>query len=231
MTKLTELRCEGKPGHTPEELNSITVADLKARIGRIDNQQARNIAFKLWSLLENQYRNQYGQLSIKDRHTVSALNRLPRRALPAQLERLRSIDLGDMIADGPQRLEAQLQGLHPFIRFLQPPARVRHSFDSAQHLARYLEFYMDPRRRVPESFIRGWIFGTGMLVSFLLPGWLGYLLHESALRAWIFGGLVLCMIIGTGLSAFSLAGFGQRRLLALYISFTDEFVNDEANQT
>jgi hypothetical protein len=228
MVDNTMLRHEGKPGYTPEQLRDMTVADLKARIGKIDNQQARNIAFKLWSLLENQYRNQYGQLAISDTHSVAALNRWPRHGLLRLLEQLRRIDFGDMIAEGPQRLEEQLQSLHPFIRFLQPPARLRLSFDSAEYLLRYLEFYLDPARQIPESFIRSWIFTLGMLASYLLPAWLIYLLRDAPRRGWIFSGLVLLMILGTLLSVLAIAGHSQRRAIALYISFTDEFVNDEA---
>lgn len=230
MTEQTPLSSEGKPGYTPQQLRGITVADLKARIGRIDNQQARNIAYKLWTLLENHYRNQYGQLAITDSSTVAALNRLPRSGLPRLLEQLRRIAFGDMIADGPQRLEQHLDSLHPLIRFLQPPAKVRHSFDSARHLSHYLEFYVDPARQVPESFIRGWIFTLGMLTSYALPGWLGYLLRDAPQRGWIFSGLVQLMILGTFLSVLVIAGYGQRRALALYISFTDEFVDNGEEQ-
>ena len=232
MDGKTALRREGKPAYTQADLQRITAGDLRARLERIDNRQAHAIAAKLWKAVELQYTNQYGQLMLKDSHTLLRMagNSLRHRLL-ARLEALRRVDFGDIVVEGPPRMELMIANLHPFVRFLHPPLRLKKTEDSAAHLLRYLEFIENPEQSVPESFRRSWLFVGGMFGFLIMPMLMLVLFIDRVREAkWLLIVGFAVMLGGVILSGFQLAGFGRLRTISLYISFTDEFVNLDEEQ-
>lgn len=225
---------EGKPAYTQEDLSRITAGMLRDRPGKIDNRQAHEIALKLWKAVEKQYTNQYGQLMLKDNHSLLRMaGRMTGRRLVERLNQLRHVDLGDIIAEGPARMEMATASLHPFVRMLQPPLPLKETTDSAAYLLRYIEFYENPEQAVPESFRRSWLFVAGMAVFMVLPMLLLVANIELVKeQKWLLVPFFILMVAGILLSTIQLAGFGRIRTISLYISFTDEFVgtSDPAEQ-
>ncbi|MEZ5339025.1 MAG: hypothetical protein R3F46_12300 [bacterium] len=221
----------GKPGYDMQRLQELSVAEMRARLERIDNPAALAIATRLWKQLEQMFSNQYGQSTIRDDYSLRriAASRAPR--LLMRLEVLRRVDIGDFIVEGPERMAMAMDKLHPLVRLLRPPQRVQRSTDAAEWLLRYLEFVENPRRRFPESFVRSWIFGIGMFMALVLPVMLVILLaplleHKALLLIPVF----MILVAGIVLSVIQLHSFSVVRSLAAYLSFTDEFVNLDSEQ-
>ncbi|MCB1218423.1 hypothetical protein KDL44_13620 [bacterium] len=226
MTDSAGLRHEGKPSYSMSDLQRITAGELRGRLARIDNPHARAIAERLWKAVERQFTNQYGQLMLKDHHTLRrmAAGGVQQRLL-TRLEELRRLDIGDIVAEGPSRMQQALESLHPFVRFLHPPLSLKHSAESAEHLLRYLEFHENPGQTVPESFRRSWLFVSGMFAFLIMPMlilvmWIDFVREQR----WLVIVVMFIAITGVLLSAIQLAGFGRLRTLSLYVSFTDEFI-------
>ena len=217
-----------KPAYDQDQLRSTTVTDLKARIGRISSQQARHIAVKLWQSVESCFLDQYGQMHLKDEHTIAQATRRHFTGMLELLNKLADIDLGDIIVAGPQELDRHLESLHPLVRLLLPPARTHNSFDAADRLGHYLEFYMNPDQRIPGTLREGLIFSFSLIVTFVGCLTAIILLKDNfAYKGYFFGGLILVLMAGVILSAIRFAGFGKKQAIALYISFTDEFMDDD----
>ncbi|MCB1221761.1 MAG: hypothetical protein H7A35_14260 [Planctomycetales bacterium] len=221
----------GKPGYDEARLQALTVAELRDRLSRIDNPTALAIATKLWQAMESLFTNQYGSSLMRDEYSTWQIAARNRHRLLRRLEALRRVDIGDFLAEGPQRMDMALQHLHPLVRLLRPAQKAKRSEDSADWLLRNLEFVEDPERQFPEGFVRSWIFGVGMFLTMALPVLL-VLLLAPLLENKVVLLLPTFVILVTGIlvSVLQLHGYSVVRIMAAYISFTDEFVNLDGEQ-
>ncbi|MCB1218422.1 hypothetical protein KDL44_13615 [bacterium] len=221
----------GKPGYDMQRLQELSVAEMRARLERIDNPAALAIATRLWKQLEWKFSNQYGQTLIRDDYKLRRIAASRAPLLIRRLEALRHVDIGDFIVEGPERMAMALDNLHPLVRLLRPPQRMKQVSDAASWLLHNLEFIENPRRRFPESFVRSWLFGIGLSLSFILPVLLVLIAAPRVANKAVL--LLPCFVILVGgmlISVVQLHDFGVVRSLAAYLSFTDEFVNLDSEQ-
>ena len=231
-----------KPQYTLKQFDEMDYAELELRLAMIDNRQAMELAgdilnlcwnnvapaMKLWSHLREK-----AEKWIPDGNAHKLRRRFPlrvicgsgRRRAITVLNDLSRVSLAQLAAEpgaGLQQIESRVS---PLWRTILPSARLGRRQAVSAFLAAYLEFLYQPRRTVPWLiYLVIAIIPTAILINlpiFLsIPfrfGWAGIFAH----LVWTIA--VLSYI--TWLSSYNL-----QRLLALYISFTDEFVESKEEE-
>ena len=220
MSSMAGLGIADKPQYSLAELRRLDREALVARMNRIDNQTALEIATQLWNRTMT-VRNNWmtGRNQRANSMEVMAGRRLAE--LPALLESMRKIDFGQIVIGKSTMSADRLQELPAIVRLLMGNPYPRDSRHVADHLIRYLDLYIDPHRRLPQhlSYLGlEWISRAG-LICIVLRAVLDWPLWT------LFVFLSPSMLLG---SRMTLSKNLQRlRLLALYVSFTDEFVGEE----
>ena len=217
----------GKPAYDLTLLRHMTIGELRERIGRISNQQARHIAVGLWQELAGCWRGMDARQLRDGATVVQALGWRP-QALVELVNVLRGMDFGQVIMEGPEGMDEFLERLHPLWRIFMPPPRLRRSFDNAKRLSRFLEFYVNPDRSMPAGVLNWLKLIGGLLVGLaMLYGGMLYLKTQHQPPPWklaLAGLPAIIVIIAAGRE---FQAYFRRRVLAIYISFTDEFMDDE----
>ena len=156
---------------------------------------------------------------------------------------MRNISFVSMVADGTEALNAYLAGVSPLQRLLLPPGRLRTTDDVAQFLMVNVNLLTAPHRGLTYGQRRFlltqtpiWImllFVVSLLLGIFHP-FQGLLMGPTAGRpSWVFATLMLnvflCVIWGGRTLGRLDNELYAQHLLALYISFTDEFVEETAS--
>ena len=227
MADFGQVREGGKPWYIREDLQMMMIGDLRGRIGRISNQQARHLAVGLWSQVQRCYRGLDRSLLADRRSVAQALAWRPNQLL-LLLGAMREVSFGSIIMEGPEHMNQYLDSLHPLLALFMPKSSVRRSYDNAARLAVFLEFYINPGQRLPERFVNWIRLLAGVVIALgILAADIVYLSSvESRHPALIFGLAILPILILI-VSGREFQAFQRRRTLALFISFTDEFIDDE----
>ncbi len=227
-TQFGQVREEGgKPHYIRQDLDMMSVACLRERVGRISNQQARHLAIGIWQQVQGCYRGlDRGQLA--DRRSVAqALGWRPGQ-LVGLLERMQRASFGQVVLEGPEGMNEYLEGLHPMLRLFMPASQLTRSFDTAARMTRFLEFYVEGSQPVPHSFYNALKLMGGIVLALglvALAAW--YLKPIHSPPPLLIAGLAVPPILLLLCSMREYTAFFRRRALALYISFTDEFMDDE----
>ncbi|MCB1218426.1 MAG: hypothetical protein R3F46_12290 [bacterium] len=216
-----------KPAYREPDLNAMLGSELRARVGRISNQQARHIAVGLWQILEGQVTS--GRSSppqLPDNWSLHQLAIGGGTQLLLLLDKLQSVDFGDMVVMGPEYMDGFLDKMHPFYRLIVSPPPVKSSFDIAKRLYDYMEFYTNPGQSFPQEFLNK--IHIVLLYAFTALAGLAERMFNT--NGDIDSVLLYGFLLAAGLMLL-LSHFHSRmrrvRIIALYISFTDEFIDDE----
>ena len=217
----------GKPGYSERDLDEIRGSHLRARVGRISNQQARHIAVGLWQILEGQVTSgRDSPTQLPDNWSLRKLAMEGGTQLLLQKDKLQSVDFGDMVVMGPEYMDGFLDNMHPFYRLIVSPPPVKSSFDIAKRLYDYMEFYTNPGQSFPQEFMNK--VHLVLLYAFAaLAGLAERMFNTNGDIDWL---LLIIFLIACGLMLLLSFGHGRARrvrILALFISFTDEFIDDE----
>ncbi|MCB1218416.1 hypothetical protein KDL44_13585 [bacterium] len=207
------------------DLDRIDSRMLQQRLYRIDNPLAREIAEDLFSRLRRTFRSvDFLSTDPKYRPSLRMLCGNEANGLLRQLRRMQEQRLSGLIMEGPEFVERILANLHPLQRLLWPPPRPESSKQLSRILVEYVEFIGNEKRRF------SWRFGTILNVVLTLISALLLLYVSTDFMRWIlfllFGPAF--MFLMWGVHAFNQNA--EQRLLALYISFTDELVQHELEQ-
>ena len=212
----------GKPRYTLEDLRRLDQDILRARLSCIDNQTARDIATQLWNRVMACRREMFRQPG-KDGRPLSMKNLAGKNfpELPILLENMRLLNFSQIVISKSSMIIDRLQELPALTRLLLPNPYPRHSQHVADHLIRYLDLYINPHKRLPQHL---------SYLGFECIAWAGMIcIVLRSLLDWpIWTLLIFLSPILLLSSRITLTRNLQRvRLLALYISFTDEFVSEK----
>jgi hypothetical protein len=211
-----------KPAYSPQDLRRLNREVLLKRLVWIDNQTAREIATQLWnrtmSARPGLFRNPgsssrlFGMESMAGRKFDE---------MPELLEDMRHVSFGQIVIGKSTMISDRLSELPALVRLLMANPYPRSSRSAADHLIRYLDLYLNPHCRMPQHLIY-----LG-LEYFSWAGMLG--IGFGSMLAWPLWTLLIFFLPSLLLgSRMTMSRNLQRiRLLALYISFTDEFVERE----
>lgn len=242
-----------KPGYRREQLGSITLAMLLNRLSLIDNRTAHHIARELlgqWlssgstmsalSTLAELALDKPAELSedvhilrtgLSEKHSASLAKLCPQpRYLLEMLGRLQHVSFRDMVMLDPQQLQEEIESTNPLLRLLLPQKRLTEARHVADFLADNIDRLPQPHRGTPyrlQKLVIAWLPVLAILavpaVTLAVKA-IGYSLLTPAFAAVMF--VFTLMLIRS-----MLAGLIRRRhfqrTLALYISFTDEFVGED----
>ena len=225
------------PRYTEAELDSISSTDLHARLERIDNETAQAIAGRLYSMagIERlvmrtipQAENAESDEPVgEDQHWVRQDNSLRLlaaarpQALLNKLRQMEGLDYGMLMVIGPQGIRERLRERPALMRLLSPPIRLELSEDIADALVRYGEFLAAEDGRLPWT---QYIPYLPLLPALLC---LAVLFPMTMLPKVFFAlpmAIVMLLILGAGRFFSWFTNEDRLRKLALYITFTDEFV-------
>ncbi|MCB1188230.1 hypothetical protein KDL29_13785 [bacterium] len=221
-----------KPYFDEHDLAGICFAELRGRVGRISNQQARHIAVRLWRFLQKAAQSDdTWQTAVASQDRPGFLLKTRKRRLLQLLEQLREVDLGDMLVEGPESLQERFSPTHPLGRLIRPQWKPRNTDDLARFMLDHLEFLIDPSRR---SKLTGSQVGRLLLmIATLATGF--YFLHSvvgfAAMGSSFSVLIIVALFLLVGAEYFvrmsKASPYETEQVLALYISFTDEFIDDE----
>ncbi|MCB1218415.1 hypothetical protein KDL44_13580 [bacterium] len=213
----------GKPQYTPRSLSRLTALDLHARLERIDNPLAHEVAAELWTRIL--------RMSMVPREVIDRQEpglHVRRMAggntgrLLRLLDELRHASLAEAIVADSSGLR-ELLGEGSLLQRLGGPLPVLDSTDKrVEFLLRFLECLKRPPWKTDwQSMerLRGLahlVLNLGFFVSLAMGG-----------SRTVLPGLAAAALLIIGLLVWKFL-YERVRLLALYISFTDEFVEPEA---
>ncbi|MCB1188228.1 hypothetical protein KDL29_13775 [bacterium] len=220
----------GKPGYSISDLQDMTVGELKGRIGRISNQQARHIAVRLWQHVEQDSGGGDSRKSTVSRDHVSVhkIANWNQQALLNMLDQMRKVHFGQLLASDPEAFEDSASKKESNILFRPLWNTARTTFNSADKLYRNMERHAYGGRAIPghvSAYFRLIIFLPLLVGAILLGGKLRsqYEIHEGIMFLYA----VIFSFAMVGLFYMPMYLLRLHRALALYISFTDEFIDDE----
>ncbi len=228
-----------KPGYSTEDLKQMSVGDLRGRVGRISNQQARHITVKLWQAIDENYRRKSDYVESRRNFPQDWLsfNMEPHadEMLADRLEELRGVEFGKLIALGPEQLLEFTSGLSPMLKLFDYRQRPKMTMDTAEFLLRYMECLVDPDCKVSWGARYG-MYQAGSMLSIVLGiGLHGLVLFLAEQQVHSYAVPLTEVVAMLFLGAAAILGFLNRevrtkdklRQMALYISFTDEFMDNE----
>ena len=214
-----------KHHYVNDDLDRLDSRMLQQRLYRIDNKLAREIANELFERVRRTFKSvDFLSSDPKYRPSLRMLCGNEAMGLLKQLRRMQKLRLSGLIMEGPEFVERILGNLHPIERMMQPPPHPTSSRGLTKILVENVEFFGDSRR----SF--SWRFGTVMnlLLGLAAAVFLLYISPE-VIRG------ILLLLFGPGFlflfwGVHAFMQNSEQRLLALYISFTDELVQHELEQ-
>ena len=230
-----------KPKYCLQDLDLIDNLQLIARIRAIDNRSARQIAEAICrksallstlpdSSVDLNFLAIDGQLLEGGEHMRNL--RMPLRDIVGAnpwgflnlVNRLRRMDFANLVFEGPEGMQARLEQRPMLLRLLSPSYRHASVNDIPAVLMGHLEYLAGINSVVPFYLIRFLMPVTPLLLVVL--GWPLYRLWnpQNSLAA------VFCLLASIPLGMTIMWLIRQHhwhRLLALFISFTDEFVVHE----
>ncbi|MCB1188231.1 hypothetical protein KDL29_13790 [bacterium] len=215
-----------KPWYDYEALRHITLGELKTRQWHITNTQARVIAERLWKLTEDSWdrgrrRGIFNRPN--DEWTAMRFVSGASGSLPHSINDLRGVDFGDLIVEGPERLRECIDRMNPLMRLFKGNPRLRNTEDCADFMVQYLEFIRYPGTSLTMPFLLEVVVWIGMLGSIGFWLWLQYNGGKGNADTVVMATAVLAML-GIRLLGANNDGKARVRALAVYISFTDEFI-------
>ncbi|MCB1188232.1 hypothetical protein KDL29_13795 [bacterium] len=227
-----------KPTYTRSDLDRITNEDLLNRIELIDNALAREISIKLHRAmksavpLSSRYDNHYfirnGETRIITSPVlpISKTNVFFLGSLIQMLNRMSRISFSDLIADGPDALKERMSNAGFYGRFDSQLQNTSSTDDIGGFLISHLEYIVNPQAKLSWKSLR-------------IILYIAYFLSMMAVSVFA---IRIGSTINVGIWAFLLLSavsvpiafmFGcirnheSIRILALYISFTDEFIDND----
>ena len=218
-----------KPLHSVQSLQGITVQQLHRRLHQVDNALAQPVAHALWNMmgLSINYRvsGLLGQGAGQSAWRTAGL--APGRLL-AMLRRMRKISFSRLVLEGPEEISGRLGLLNPLRQGRLKPPSARDPQRFASHLAACLEFYINPWQLLPWRPVRAVLSLLAALAICLLAIWFMAGWHyQYEYDLLMIGFVQLAGLALLGLLVYDYSVLSEQRLLALYISFTDEFVTGE----
>ncbi|MEZ5339033.1 MAG: hypothetical protein R3F46_12340 [bacterium] len=213
----------GKPDYTMDALRELDNLDLQRRVERIDNRMAQRIARQLWEEFHRMWSvdhpegtQQYRSLQFTQRRELLILH--------AELQRLRGCSFGAMVLEAPQLLRERWDELPALLRLLLRPPAGLNSEQAGRDLLDYSELLTGQSRGIPGVLVRSALRWGSILCLVVIP-----LLALLASR-WNGNWLILMVAPGILYTFAYMAGIYRVEsrqymlALALFISFTDEFV-------
>ncbi|MCB1221766.1 MAG: hypothetical protein H7A35_14235 [Planctomycetales bacterium] len=219
-----------KPWYDYEALRHITLGELKTRQWMITNEQARVIAQRLWKITEdswNRGRRRRIWNNPNDEWTAMRFVSGASGSLPHSINELRGVDFGDLIVEGPDRLRECIARMNPLMQLFKGRPRLRNTEDCADFIVHYLEFIRYPGTSLTMPFILEAIWWIAVLG--FVPFW--FWLQGSAGRGQVSNEVIIMAIAavaGASLLTAHNNGRARVRAMAVYISFTDEFIESDA---
>ncbi|MCB1218419.1 hypothetical protein KDL44_13600 [bacterium] len=239
-----------KPGYGRRELGRITTAMLRNRLSRIDNRTAHALARELlgqclssgpssWALstlaefveerpVELSADGHILRLATSARESLSLKILCPQPGyLLGMLEKLRHVSFRDMVLLDPQQLQEEIESANPLVRLLLPLKRLNDSRHIAEYLADNIDRLPRPHRGIPfrlQKLLNIWSPLAGILLIPLFSFWLsiGNVTKLALVPATLL--YLICLLCYQSFMTGLIRRRHFQRTLALYISFTDEFV-------
>ena len=217
----------GKPTYSHTVLESFDSLQLHTRIDRIDNRMAREVAVLIWNEFTRMWASDNPDLDPnRISWPLSVLRAVDRKFLYVELDELRRVCIGAMLLESPQLIRERWQELHPLLRMVMRPPAGKDSSNAGRDLVEYHELLTGQTSRVPGFIIRAALRWGAIGCMIILP-FLAMLLAPAGTKA---GYVLLPSLLYVVLYLSVMYRVESRqylRLLALYISFTDEFVTGE----
>lgn len=234
----------GKREYTLDELRKIDTDQLRSRLDRIDNELAWRLAAELFLYAHERngkVDNSSSSARISKEVLETAANvRVARKdvspanfhnyylkELRRNLEHLRSVQLSDYITGDPSQIVSRLYDRRPLIKLLTPKPRLSGMSDIVRFWLSNHQIIITGQTGLPVVLMRireflitfTWLFVTSFALEWMFPGSMKNMLDK-----------ILFSLIGGVLNSF--VGVYTRRdrskiAMALYISFTDEFIDNE----
>ncbi|MEZ5339030.1 MAG: hypothetical protein R3F46_12325 [bacterium] len=232
----SEWRPDGlKPAYTLAKLNSIDLFNLRERKDRIDNPLAREIAEHIWERYWNELRRRilsgaHGHMTNQRIASVLAENRQIDFLCAGRSERvlgyiqnMKQTKLGLIAVEPGVNAKDILQRANPFIKPFINASAPSSSKEMAQFLIDNMELYSTSRPRQPWSITYQIVNITfGISLSAYIASFFEMFTFSRLLSQLILVPVALSLIFYHWAENIQF-----NRLLALYISFTDEFVGDD----
>ncbi|MCB1221757.1 MAG: hypothetical protein H7A35_14280 [Planctomycetales bacterium] len=230
MQETGEWAAVGKPSYDRDRLRQLKVGELEKRLQRIDNEIAHEVAAILWKRIEDIgiFRAAIHGKSTRDL-SVAQQAGMGSSVVTRLLKKLRQVQLAECLLADRERLAAMLENMHWSWKMFVPIPPMRDARSRAAFLTNYLECL------VPNGWQVSW--GINMPLNLFFIAWFlafNYLFLLYApwnAPSWQF----TTVVISSNLLLHSFFHFKnyyyQLRSIALYISFTDEFVVHEPGVT
>ncbi|MCB1188178.1 hypothetical protein KDL29_13520 [bacterium] len=215
----------GKPSYAMVKLRQLDNRMLPARLERIDNQMARSIATEVWEEFHRMWSVDHPEGS-KQYRSLQYVNERDMQVLYDELERLRQCSFGALVLEGPQILRERWDELHPMFRLLMRPPAGKRSSQAGRDLLDYSELLTGQRNGIPGVLIRNALRYGAILSLVILP--LALIASMFWNSSWVsfvpMPGILYLFIYMSVL--YRVESRQYMNALALYISFTDEFVEE-----
>jgi hypothetical protein len=231
----------GKPRYTLADLYRIDNIILMKRLARIDNPLAHRIADVLYTrsgiggwtnkkwrpdlfMLKDGSVIPGGEIFEERPIKLRKLTGWRPQQLLSLLNRLQQVSFRDLIADGPEAIREKLDTRPALLRLLFPTPRLEKTVHIPGALISQLEFLIGEKRSVPWVFLRALIPFIPAVTSFgpILP----FIFREHPNFKLAMIAMVPSVLLGLFVMSW-IQNYDRQRLLALYISFTDEFISAE----
>ncbi|MCB1188229.1 hypothetical protein KDL29_13780 [bacterium] len=228
-----------KPFYEPEQLRQMTEAELKGRIGRISNPQARHIAIRIWQAIDDNFTRKSDYMESRRSFPADWLsfNMEPHadEMLADRLDELREVEFGKLISLGPEQLMQFTANLNPLWKMFEYRPRPKRTIDTADFLIRYMECLVNPEIRISWGARYG-LHHAGMFSAIgLAIGLHGIAMTLAAQKLHSYAVPLTEVLAMLFMFTAAVLGFlhhevrttDKLRQMALFISFTDEFIDDE----
>ena len=257
--KLDASESAGKPRYTDADLDIVSFQELAMRLKRIDNETALEIANHLYqnAVLNRPVKFNFGiiarifQVNTTADHLAEGISeniklrdmcRTAPKHLLTMLNKMREINYGTLVIDGPGILQESVAELSPWRRLFFLSAKLKSMVDVPRFLTNYYECLIPTGSKFPWQVVE-LFWSCCFLLGLLLPQFFNYyqLSHPTipvilqtappSLHSKIWPSLLIVLLPAAAFFMMNVARrFRQDRLLALYISFTDEFVDNGEEQ-
>ncbi|MCB1218424.1 hypothetical protein KDL44_13625 [bacterium] len=161
--------------------------------------------------------------------TPAGMNLLRIDSVRRNVNRLAQVPLNNYVTANPQEIIAGIKSGNPLSRLMPPLTRLENSTDLVEFLLDNMKSIMPPQKGTQTAVHIISRLITAMTTAVLLCALAGYLAPTS-MTIYPFMSSIMFLAIATSLfvaAGFDLPASRSASALALYISFTDEFMDDE----
>ncbi|MCB1188218.1 hypothetical protein KDL29_13725 [bacterium] len=231
----------GKRLYSREDLDRITNQDLIDRMAHIDNELALDIAARIFEKLiryvpratriEEEREMDYGQGPVSTRVlsplvTISRMGIVLPGMLVSMLQRFGKISFGRQVAEGPQYLRERLEDADGLGRLESGFSSIRDTSLIADYLISNMEVLSGERPLLRWKYLRPvlQVFCFCIMLIALNAIFQSRFCNDYPYAMF---GLYLLLLVSQAMTSFMLMNHTKIRMLALYMSFTDEFVAED----